>query len=87
MYVPKKKKKNYAKSNAIAISNPEIKRKTNELNSSHRIFGKNIILKSLTIEIELAKEKKNIRKQTVKQIILPYSYIHRNSEENLNLSI
>lgn len=74
-------------SNAIAIIKPASKRKTDELNISHRIFGKSFIFKSLIIEIELAKEKKNIRKQTIKEIILPYSYIHRNSEEILNLSI
>lgn len=60
---------------ASAIIDPIIKRKTDALNRNHNVFGRSFILKSRRIEIELAKEKKNIRKQTVKQVILPQAYI------------
>lgn len=58
-------------SSAIAIINPAIKRKTDALKRNHNIFGRSFIFKYLIIEIELAKEKKNIKKQTIIQPTLP----------------
>lgn len=48
--------------NSIAINNPITKRKTEELNKSHNTFSDHFIVKSRTIEIELAKEKKEHQK-------------------------
>ncbi|CAC9973901.1 hypothetical protein [Flavobacterium panici] len=66
---------NYAMSKAIAIINPVIKRKTDALNKSHRIFGRSLILNSLMIKIELTKEKTTSKQHRNKQPVLPYAYI------------
>lgn len=73
-------------SSAIAIINPAIKRKTDALKRNHNIFGRSFILKSRRSKIELAKEKITSKMHKKKEPILPYSYIHLKSEENLNLS-
>ena len=54
------------------------------LSKIQRNFGVNFILKS-NIEIELTKEKMTSKQHNDKEILLPYSYIHLNSEEYLNL--
>lgn len=54
------------------------------LSKIQRNFEINFILKS-NIEIELTKEKRTSKQHSDKEILLPYSYIHLNSEEYLNL--